>query len=216
MEFDNKKWKVYNWKNWMMIHWMINPGLIINELILGQRIPKISLEDKESDKPRIERTYVPCPHCETIHDGRTWSSQNNTGFKNWFGLYCKNCGNIIPCLINIFSLIILAITFPIWGWFKNSLKDKWLKRQPERFAKIDLNELKNPYEGRGWLKQGLSFGFFMYVFMTILFPIILKEEITSEDLLIGIPIWLIGGLGFGYTMKLFMNKKEKNTTANNV
>ena len=194
----------------MIIHWMINPGLAINELILGQRIPKTSLEDRESNKPRIERTFVPCPYCEKMHDGRTWSTRKNLGFKNWFGLYCNNCGNIIPCLMNIFSLIILAITFPIWSWFKNSLKDKWLKRQPERFANIDLNELKNPYEGRVWLQQGLRFGFFMYVFMIILFPLISKKEIPSKDLLIGIPIWLIGGLVFGYTMKLFMNKKGKN------
>jgi hypothetical protein len=215
MEYDNKKWKVYNWKNWIMIHWMINPGLVINELILGQRIPKISLEDKESNKPRIERTFVPCPHCEKVHDGRTWSTQNKTGFKNWFGLYCNNCGNIIPCLINIFSLTILAITFPIWGWFKNSMKNKWLKKQPSRFENIKINELPNPYEGNGWLKQGLSFGFFMYVFMIIFFPLISKEQITLKSLLIGIPIWLIGGLGFGYIMKLMMTKKEKNTTANN-
>ena len=67
MEFDNKKWKVYTWKNWMIIHWIINPGLVINELILGQRIPKIYLEDKESTKPRIDRTFVPCPHCEKLH-----------------------------------------------------------------------------------------------------------------------------------------------------
>ena len=103
MKYDSKKWKVYTWKNWMMIHWMINPGLVINELILGQRVPKVTLEDKESNKPRIERSYVPCPHCEKLHDSRTWSTQNNTGFKNWFGLYCNNCGKIIPCLINIFS-----------------------------------------------------------------------------------------------------------------
>jgi len=209
MEFDNKKWKVYTWKNWMMIHWMINPGLAINELILGQRVPKISLVDKESNKHLIERTYIPCPHCEKLHDGRTWSTQNKTAFKNWFGLYCNNCGNVIPCLTNIFSLIILIITFPIWGWFKNSLKKNWLKKQPKRFTNINTEKLSNSYEGRGWLKQGLSFGFLMYIFMTIFFPLMTKEEITQTDLLIGIPIWLVGGLGFGYIMKLMMNKKEK-------
>lgn len=213
MEYDNKKWKIYTRKNWMMIHWMINPALAINELILGQRVPKISLEDKQSDKPRIERTYIPCPHCEELHDSRTWSAENNTAFKNWFGLYCPNCGKIIPCLMNIFSLIILAITFPLWGWFKDSLKNNWLKKQPKRFADIDSTNFSNSYEGSGWLKQGLSFGIIMYFFMTILFPIILKEEITQENLLIGIPINLIGGLVFGYAMKLFMTKKEKNTTS---
>jgi len=194
----------------MMLHWMINPALLINELIFGQRIPKISLEDRQSNKPRIERTYIPCPHCEKLHNSQTWSTQNKTAFKNWFGLYCNNCGEIIPCLMNVFSLIILTITFPLWGWFKKLLKDKWLKRQPERFVNIDTNKFSNPYEGRGWLKQGLRFGFFMYIFMTVVFPLISKEKIILNDLLIGIPIWIIGGLGFGYIMKIFMNKKEKS------
>ncbi|MGK0413746.1 MAG: hypothetical protein ACJA1B_001954, partial [Polaribacter sp.] len=111
MEFDKEKFKVYSWKNWMMLHWILNPGLAINELILGQRIPKISLEDKISDKPRMERSFIPCPHCKTLHDGITWSTQNRTAFKNWFGLYCTNCEKIIPCLMNAFSFILLAITF---------------------------------------------------------------------------------------------------------
>ena len=46
MEFDKEKYKVYTWKNWMMLHWILNPGLAINELILGQRVPKVSLEDE--------------------------------------------------------------------------------------------------------------------------------------------------------------------------
>ena len=85
---------------------MLNPGLAINELILGQRVPKIMLIDQISDKPFMERTYVPCPHCDTYHDGRTWSQQNNTAFKNWFGLYCPNCGDIIPCIRNWTSALI--------------------------------------------------------------------------------------------------------------
>ena len=75
MEFSKDKWKIYTWKNWMMIHWILNPGLAFNELILGQRVPKLSLVDKTSDKPLLERSYVPCPHCDEIHDHRIWSNQ---------------------------------------------------------------------------------------------------------------------------------------------
>ncbi|MCT1530529.1 hypothetical protein M3B46_05945 [Sphingobacterium daejeonense] len=133
MDFDKSKYKVYTWKNWMMLHWLLNPGIMVNELILGQRVPKISLEEKTTDKQWFERSIVPCPHCETLHDGRTWSSVNGTAFKNWFGLYCNTCGNIIPCLINVFSLIILIITFPIWGWFKTALKIIGLKNNHKDF-----------------------------------------------------------------------------------
>jgi hypothetical protein len=206
MEFDNKKYKVYTWKNWMMLHWILNPGLAINELILGQRIPKISVEDKTADKPRIERTFVPCPHCHTLHDGRTWSAENGTAFKNWFGLYCTNCGKTIPCLMNACSFIILALTFPVWGWFRKSLQAEWLKKQPVRYENIDMERVPDPFDKKSWVKTGLSWGAFMFVTLILVFPWFEGEEITFTSVLTGIAIWTIGGLGFGYAMKIFMNK----------
>ncbi len=207
MDFDKNKYKIYDWKNWINIHWMINPGLAINELILGQKVPKVYLEDKTSDKPRIERSFVPCPHCDKMHDGRTWSTQNNTGFKNWFGLYCNNCGEIIPCLMNVGTLIILTLTFPLWGWFRKSLKASWLKKQPQRFEDIDLKEIKNPFEGNGWIRIGLTFGFLMFIICGIIIPLFQKRPMDIELILISIAIYILGGLAFGYIMKLFMNKK---------
>lgn len=208
MNYDKEKYKIYTWKNWMVLHWIINPGLAINELILGQRLPKISLEDKTSEKRRFERTYVPCPHCEKLHDGRTWSPQNKTGFRNWFGLYCPNCGGIIPCLTNGLSFIILAVTFPIWGWFRNSWKEKWLEKQPARFENLVIEDTPDVFSKNMWIKTGLGWGLFMYVFMTFLFPYFDGEPITRNDILIGIPVWAIAGLTFGYVMLLF-NKKGK-------
>ena len=52
------------------------------------------------------------------------------------------------------------------------------------------------------------------------FPYFYGQEITWKTLLLELVIWTIGELGFGYTMKLFMNKtinkKEENTAAYNV
>jgi hypothetical protein len=45
--------------------------------------------------------------------------------------------------------------------------------------------------------------------MEILYPLIAEHEITPKALLIGIPLWLIGGLGWGYTMKIVTNKTER-------
>lgn len=206
MEWNKEKYKVYTWKNAMMLHWILNPGLAINELILGQRVPKVSLEDITSDAPRSERTVVPCPHCKTLHDGRTWSAQNGTAFKNWFGLYCKNCGKTIPCLTNGLSFLILAITFPIWGWFKKGLKAKWLENQPQRYENNVIEEIQNPFDKKSWIKTGLSWGLFMFLIMTVAYPYLDGREITLKSLCLGLVIWAIGGLGFGYTMKVFMNK----------
>lgn len=49
-ECKNSEFKVWTWKNPVMLHWIINPGLAINELILGQRVPKIILIEKHSSK----------------------------------------------------------------------------------------------------------------------------------------------------------------------
>ncbi len=71
MTFNKNKYKVHTWKHWAMLLWLINPGVVISELILGQRAPIITLEDKISDKPKFERIKIPCPQCQTIHDART-------------------------------------------------------------------------------------------------------------------------------------------------
>lgn len=195
-----------------MLHWIINPGLAFNELILGQRIPKIMLIDKTSDKPFLERNFIPCPHCQKLHDARTWSVQNRTAFKNWFGLYCINCGQIIPCLTNGLSFILLTITFPVWGWFRNSMKKRWLEKQPGRFKNLDLEKVPTLVTRKTWIKAGLSFGFFMFVFMSLIFPILNREKITWTGILIGIPIWALAGLGFGYFMKRILSRKGRSKT----
>jgi len=208
MDFDKSKYKVYTWKNWMMLHWLLNPGIMVNELILGQRVPKISLEEKTTDTQWFERSIVPCPHCETLHDGRTWSSVNGTAFKNWFGLYCNTCGNIIPCLINVFSLIILIITFPIWGWFKTALKNNWLEKQPQRFFDFNLETTTSPLQKISWLKIGLIWGAFMFlIFMVMLY--LDGSEIPLKMILLGVVISAIGGLIFGYLMKIIFKATIK-------
>ena len=84
-------------------------------------------------------------------------------------------------------------------------------------APVELIEFRNSGPGvpekknknRVWLISGLLFGLFMFIAMEILYPLIAEHEITPKALLIGIPLWLIGGLGWGYTMKIVMNKKER-------
>lgn len=207
MEYNKTKFKIWTWKHPFMFHWIVNPGLAINELILGQRVPKVILIEKDSSKTLQEKSKIPCPHCETLHSGLKWSTENNA-FKNWFGLYCDNCGKIIPCLTNLTTYLLLGLTFPVWIWFKDNWKQNWLKNQPKRYNNLDFENIPNPFEGLGWIKQGLSWGLFMYVFMNLTYPFIEGESITLNKLLIGIPLWTIGGLGFGYTMKL-MNRKKK-------
>ena len=209
MEYDKTKFKIWTWKNPVMLHWIINPGLVINELLFGQRVPKIMLIEKDSSKSLQEKTKIPCPYCGTLHSGLKWSTRNNA-FKNWFGLYCDNCGGIIPCLTNLTSYILLGLTFPIWYWFKDSFKTKWLEEQKNRFSKpliLTQADVK-------WWNVGLKFGLSMFIMMTLIFPLIMGEGLTQRKILIGIPIWTIGGLGFGYTMKLINGKNKPKTETN--
>jgi len=60
-----------------------------------------------------------------------------------------------------------------------------------------------------WLRLGLFFGIWMYVFGTILLPLIDGRGITQKELLIGIPMWAIGGFLFSFTMKIINRKRRK-------
>lgn len=207
-EIDGKNYQVWNWKHHTMLHYVINPGLVINELVLGQRAPRAIYFDLDSDKPLMERQYVRCPHCQTMHDGRTWSVQNKNAFKNWFGLYCPSCGEIIPCLRNYTSWLVLAITYPLWFWWIDRWKQSWLAKQPARFENISL-ELT--HQNVKWWKTGLYFGGFMYIIMTLLIPFMADKPLTLDFALISLPIWASGGLGFALIMKYWMGKKVKST-----
>jgi len=202
MEFDKKKYKIRTWKHWTMIHWVINPGLLINDLILGQRIPKVILFDKTTGKSLIESQFIPCPHCGKLNDAKLWSKNN--AIKNWFGYYCPNCGKIIPCMVNLTSLLIIILTFPVWIWFFKKWKENWLKKQPARFENFKFEE--NIQQRVSWLKEGLLWGGFMFIIMTLVYPLIQGQTITLKMILTGIPLWILAGLGFGYTMKYWMGK----------
>ncbi|MDX5406925.1 MAG: hypothetical protein LPK11_07790 [Chromatiaceae bacterium] len=204
MDFDNKKYKVMKLPHPVLLHWVLNPGLAFNELILGQRVPKMTLIDKTSDAPLIERQYIPCPHCGSIHSDKLWSKP--AAFKNWFGLFCPTCEKAIPCLWNLTSLVVLFITFPIWGWFRRSLESKWLSVKREQHFKCEDVEPKT-VKANDWLKMGLVYGFLMFCVMTL--PDIVRGEATSKHIAFAIVTWLIAGLLFGGVMKFILGRGKR-------
>ena len=205
MDYDKTKYKMWTWKSPVMLYWVINPWFVLGELALGLRKPKVMLIERNSPKPLAERTLIPCPHCMTLHPGLKWSKQNKTAYMNWFGLYCDNCGKIIPCLTNLTSYILLGLTMPIWFWFKDKWKAKCLEKQKIKLSNpLDLTQKEVK-----WWRIGLFFGFFMYVFMAILFPLIRKGSITKTDILTGIPISILVGLSYGLSIKWRNRKKLK-------
>ena len=95
MQYDKNRFKILAFPHPLVLFLILNPFTILTELFMGERLPKVMLIHKESDKPRRERTYYPCPHCETLNDARLWTKENT--FKNWYGLVCPSCHQVIPC-----------------------------------------------------------------------------------------------------------------------
>ena len=197
----------------MYLHWILNPGLFILEIFFGIRVPKIVLVEKDKTKTRFERTYYPCPHCGHHHDSRTWSPQNRTHFKNWFGLYCNNCGDVIPCHKNIVTAILYALSYPVRILFQDKLKKQWLAKQPSRYQDLDLGTVRNPFDKGRWFYTGMGWAIFMYILMELIFPYFDGEIYEAKKLLVGAVIWFVAGLLFGYTMYLYTARSMKKLEA---
>ena len=210
MQYDKNRFEIWAVPHPLILFWVLFPPLIFNELLLGQRLPKVMLIDKESDKPLLERTYVPCPHCETLNDGRLWAKWN--AFGHWFGLVCPSCHQIIPCLWNIFSLAILAITFPLWYFPVRFFRRRWLEKEKERLA----NALERPLiqaKSINWLFRGTVYwGGFMWVILGVIpqvWSVLNGKEWDLIMMFVMLPIWLVTGFAWGLVMRFWMNRKGK-------
>ena len=212
MQYDKNRFKIWALPNPFILHWVLNPGIMFGELIFGVRVPKVTLIDKESDKPLLERCYIPCPHCETLNDPRLWGKRKAVG--HWFGLVCPSCHQVIPCLWNVFSLAVLVITFPLWYFPARFFRQRWLEKEKKRLANVRERPLIQA-KSINWLLRGtLSFGGFMYVFMVVIpqvWEVLKGGEWDWIMMFIGLPIWLVAGFVWGLFMRFFMNRKGKKT-----
>ena len=206
MQYDKNRFKIWALPHPLILFWVLCPALIFNELIFGQRLPKVMLIDKESDKPLMERTYVPCPHCETLNHQRLWAKWN--GFGHWFGFVCPSCHQVIPCLWNIFSLAILAVTLPLWYFPARFFRRRWLDIEKKRLARAlerPLIEIKFIH----WLLIGV---FGCGVLSWVLFEgwqVLDGREWDLMKMIGNLPIWLVSGFVWGLLMHLFMNRKGR-------
>lgn len=91
--------QLFTWKHWINLHWALNPGLVINELLLGQRIPRNMQRCKQ-----CETWYVDCSSCDGSIDTAKWSRRE--AFFRWGGLTCPDCDGPIPCQRNALAWII--------------------------------------------------------------------------------------------------------------
>lgn len=209
-DYDKSKFTVWALPHPLVLHRILNPGLAFNELILGQRLPKVLLIDKTSNKPLIERTYVPCPYCGTQHDGRLWAKWN--AFGHWFGFVCPTCEKIIPCLWNVFSIVLLVVTSPLWFLPANYLRPKWIEYEKKRLNRNQDQQLIEVNKGNLILRGTLMFGGAMWIAMSVaslIIKILKGQKATWTSIWMQLPIWLFAGLIWALVMQVWMNKKGK-------
>jgi hypothetical protein len=207
MEIDRQRYEVWQLPKGLLLHWVLNPGLVVNELLLGQRIPKITLIDRDTTRPLVERQSVPCPHCGTLHDARLWSGKR--AFHNWFGYYCPRCGDTIPCLWNVFSLLLLALTAPLWLWFRKPMRERWLRAQPPRFEHAEEALLPTAKTVKWW-RMGLIWSAIMFVFFAVAESFV--HELHARDLLINALICLFGGVLFSVSLWFFLGRVRSKSS----
>ena len=211
MQYDKNRFEIWALPHPLVLFCVLNPAIMFNELILGQRLPKVTLIDEKSDRPFFERCYIPCPHCETLNDNRLWGKRNTFG--HWFGLVCPSCHQVIPCLWNIFSLAVLAITFPLWYFPARLFRRRWLEKEKKRLASV----LEGPLTQAGdinWFLRGIFFfGGLIWVILDIIpqvWEVLNGGEWDLIMMFIAFPIWLFPGFVCGLLwMNRWMNRKGK-------
>jgi len=67
--------------------------------------------------------------------------------------------------------------------------------------------MENIIGKKNWVLFGLLWGTFMFLALSIVFPLLDGSQLNVLHLIKSLVIWLIMGLAFGYTMKLFEQRK---------
>jgi hypothetical protein len=109
------------------LFWLVNPGLAINELLLGQRIPKDMVACRSCHNYWARRTFVHCPWCGTYSEFAIWSGGH--GFGHWLGIVCPECGQRVPTLDNLITWAVTAGVVLAYRILGRPFEERWLAWQ---------------------------------------------------------------------------------------
>jgi hypothetical protein len=192
----------------VLLHWVLNPVLVFHEIVLGQRVPRLQLICNACVGPVGGRTFVPCPSCAVVHDSRLWSGGH--AFGNWLGWVCPTCSKRIPCLWNVASLAVIAITAPLWY-----LPHLYYFRDRPTLRRFRARALFEP--STAWWRLGFAYGSLLWA-ITSLIPELLRllagEPVDYRRLIHAALVWYFAGLIFGFILRLATLRKnrEKDST----
>ncbi len=69
--------------------------------------------------------------------------------------------------------------------------------------------MKHLFLGKNWIKTGLKFGFLMFVIVGVAFAILQGRMLSLQYLIINFVIMMIGGLIYGFLMKIYFMLTSK-------
>ncbi len=200
----------------LLLHWILNPGLAFNELVLGQRIPRGTYVCKSCERPYAERNYVTCPSCGGIHPAMLWARRN--GFGHWFGYVCPSCAGVIPCLWNLTSLAILTLTFPIWWLPARYIRPRWLAFERRRIGAVAGDGPPLPTR-EGWLLLGVfAWGLPVWAIVTVVMLVRKGGGMSFNAFArhtLFLPVALLAGALWGWIMSWFTGRFGAEKTARN-
>ncbi len=191
----------------LVVLYRLTPVFVFNELILGHRVVRETLICRSCDEPWADRVYLRCPGCNNLHSGRLWSWDSGPGVAlgQWFGYVCPSCGEPIPCIWNFWSLLILAVTFPLWYFPAQKLRPRRLERQKGLLRAAQEEGVRSIAEFPTVRIGVLVWGCPMFaLFGTI--------AIVDGDMSV-VPITALmsalGGLGVGLAMKFILCRRPR-------
>ena len=72
------------------------------------------------------------------------------------------------------------------------------------------------YIKKPWIKEGLYFGAFLFVMNSLLFPLLFEDmDFTLKRVLVGLLVFMIAGLGYGYSTRILFPKWLKKSRKSN-
>lgn len=206
MEFDRERYSVWTWKSPQILFCMLNPLMAFNELALGQRLPSVTLVDRTSPKPFVERQHIPCPACGAHNHAISYTK---VALGNYAGLVCAECGEQIPTLKSPLTSLVLMVTWPLWKPLERRFGPGMRARQ---FAKLQEAKANIPslIKRASGLRMGLYFGTAMSTCFVVMR--LLEGQPWAVAIKTGLFSGILAGIMFGVLMHISLSKRGRGAS----
>lgn len=195
-------------------HWVINPALAVNEVLLGQRIPARMFVCKSCEVSMPDRCYVHCSGCDRFHQSRLWSGANALG--HWLGYFCPDCGANIPCLRNWTTTGFLYICSPLRLLTGKAVERRLISFSRKRIGGPSAKRARPALlTGTDYKKAGWAYALGMNLVMSVGLSLLWMQE-TGDPfsipffltmLVVGAAIWLPAGWLYAFVIKKLLSTR---------